>query len=79
MICDRPYYCGWALTYRNSLSHLVASRDFPVAGSLRRAWCGEMVIVVGLTLDARRGQPHCAECNRRLQQIVTRYKPPIHR
>lgn len=28
-----------------------------------------MIIVVGLTLDARRGQPHCVECNRRLQQI----------
>ena len=79
MIRDRTYYCGWAITYRDSLSHLIVSRDFPTAGSLSRAWCGETVIVVGLTLDARRLRLHCPECNGRLQQIATRDALPVHR
>ncbi|MGH3834811.1 MAG: hypothetical protein ACRDSF_03760 [Pseudonocardiaceae bacterium] len=40
---DLPYYCGWAIT----VSHLIASRDFPTAGSPRRAWRGEIVTVGG--------------------------------
>lgn len=51
--------------------HLIASPDFPTAGSQRRAWCGETITVIGLTLDARRAPGSCDACNRHLQWMVT--------
>ena len=67
---DAAYYCGWTIIGRAPVSHLIASRDFPTAGSLRRAWCGEIVMVIGLTLNARKARPHCIVCNQRLQQMA---------
>lgn len=72
---DMPYYCGWAITDRATVSHLIASRDFPTAGSPRRAWCGEMVTVIGLILNARLPRLHCAECNQRLRRIAATPEP----
>lgn len=71
MILDSAYYCGWTIAGRDALAHIVASREFPTAGSSRRAWCGERVVVIGLTLDARRLPLHCAECNQRLKQMAS--------
>ncbi|MGH3698597.1 MAG: hypothetical protein ACRDRU_19490 [Pseudonocardiaceae bacterium] len=47
------YYCGWAITGRTTVPHLVASAEFPLAGSRHRSWCGQMITVIALTLDAR--------------------------
>ena len=71
MTTSRPYYCGWAITFPDPTSHLIASPDFPTAGSHRRAWCGETITVIGLTLDARRPILHCADCNQWLQHCAT--------
>ncbi|MGH3885766.1 MAG: hypothetical protein ACRDSZ_04210 [Pseudonocardiaceae bacterium] len=67
---DSPYYCGWATSGCATVSHLIASRDFPTAGSARRAWCGETVTVIGLSLDARDPQQHCVERTQRLRRIA---------
>ncbi|MGH3763701.1 MAG: hypothetical protein ACRDS0_00640 [Pseudonocardiaceae bacterium] len=75
MIRDSPYYCGWTIVGRDALAHFIASRDFPTAGSSCRAWCGDTVIVIGLTLDARELRRHCAECNHRLRQLSTTPTP----
>ncbi|MGH3671286.1 MAG: hypothetical protein ACRDSH_11720 [Pseudonocardiaceae bacterium] len=64
------YYCGWAITGRVTASHLVASDDFPTAGSQHRAWCGQTVTVIGLTLDARGLPDSCADCNRLLRRLA---------
>ncbi len=60
---ESPHYCGWAITGRTTVAHLIASPDFPTAGSQRRAWCGQTITVIGLTLDARHPQMHCRECD----------------
>lgn len=78
MIGDYPYYCGWTIVRPDSLAHFIASRDFPTAGSSRRAWCGERVVVIGLTLNTRRLRLYCAECNQRLKQIAhSPNRPPV--
>ncbi|MGH3829886.1 MAG: hypothetical protein ACRDRS_05445 [Pseudonocardiaceae bacterium] len=64
------YYCGWALTGRTTVSHLVASAEFPVVGSRHRSWCGRTVTVIGLTLDPRSLARSCARCNRHLRALA---------
>ncbi|MGQ0717011.1 MAG: hypothetical protein ACT4NP_06775 [Pseudonocardiales bacterium] len=67
------YYCGWAITGCSTISHLVASAEFPLAGSRHRAWCGQTITVIGLTLNARGVPGSCAECNQKLRMMaVTR-------
>ncbi|MGH3966299.1 MAG: hypothetical protein ACRDRY_24150 [Pseudonocardiaceae bacterium] len=61
------YYCGWAITGRSTVSHLVASAEFPIAGSQHRAWCGQTITVIALTLNARGWRGSCAECNQQLR------------
>jgi hypothetical protein len=69
------YYCGWAITGRTTVSHLVASADFPLAGSRHRSWCGQTITVIGLTLDARGLPRSCARCNRRLRMMALTQRP----
>ncbi|MGH3851890.1 MAG: hypothetical protein ACRDR6_00005 [Pseudonocardiaceae bacterium] len=64
------YYCGWAITGRAAVSHLVASAEFPVVGSRHRSWCGRTITVIGLTLDPRSVARSCARCNRRLRALA---------
>lgn len=64
------YYCGWAITGRSTISHLVASAEFPLAGSRHRAWCGQMITVIGLTLNARGVPGSCAQCNQQLRMMA---------
>ena len=65
------YYCGWAITSRTTVSHLIASAHFPIAGSQHRTWCGQTITVIGLTLNARGLPRSCAECNQRLRMMAT--------
>lgn len=65
------YYCGWVITGRTTVSHLIASADFPIAGSQHRAWCGQTITVIGLTLNARDLPRSCAECNQQLRMMAT--------
>lgn len=67
------YYCGWAITGRDTVSHVVSSANFPLAGSRHRSWCGEMITVVALTLNARRPSRSCADCNE-LLRMLARYQ-----
>ncbi len=67
---ESPHYCGWAITGRTTAAHLIASPDFPTAGSQRRAWCGQTITVIGLTLDAHYCQLHCHECDKWLRQMA---------
>lgn len=60
------YYCGWAITGRTTVAHLVASPEFPRLGSRHRSWCGQTITVIGLTLDPR----SCPRCNRRLRMMA---------
>ncbi|MGH3718056.1 MAG: hypothetical protein ACRDRI_04290 [Pseudonocardiaceae bacterium] len=64
------YYCGWAITGRGAVAHLVAAADFPLVGSRHRSWCGKMITVIGLTLDSRSLPRSCARCNRRLRAMA---------
>lgn len=64
------YYCGWAITGRTTVSHLVASPDFPIAGSQHRSWCGQTITVIALTLNARDLPGSCAECNQQLRMMA---------
>jgi hypothetical protein len=64
------YYCGWAITGRTTVSHLVASAEFPLAGSRHRSWCGQTIIVIALTLDVRSAPGSCAECNQQLRMMA---------
>lgn len=51
-----------------------ASSDFPTVGSRRRAWCGETINVIGLTLNARRPILHCHECNQHPRQLAGQHR-----
>jgi hypothetical protein len=64
------YYCGWVITGRATVSHLIASADFPIAGSQHRSWCGQTIKVIGLTLNARELPRSCAECNQHLRMMA---------
>ncbi len=64
------YYCGWAITGRTTVSHLVASATFPIAGRQYRSWCGQTITVIGLTLDARSLPSSCPECNQQLRLLA---------
>lgn len=66
----RAYYCGWAITGRTTVSHLVASAEFPLAGSQHRAWCGQTITVIALTLNPRGLPRSCAECNQQLRMMA---------
>lgn len=65
-----PYFCGWAITGRSTVAHLVASAGFPLAGSRHRAWRGQMITVVARTLNARGVPGNCAECNQHLRMMA---------
>lgn len=64
------YYCGWVITGHTTVSHLIASADFPIAGSQHRSWCGQTITVIGLTLNAREPPQSCAECNQQLRMMA---------
>ncbi len=64
------YFCGWAITGRTTIAHLVASARFPLAGYQYRAWCGEIVTVIALTLNARELPQSCAACNEHLRLLA---------
>jgi hypothetical protein len=40
---SRAYYCGWAITGRTTVSHLVSAPSFPIVGSQHRSWCGQTI------------------------------------
>lgn len=65
------YYCGWAITGRTTVGHLVSAARFPLAGYRYRAWCGEMITVVALTLNVRLLPDSCPDCNRYLRALST--------
>ncbi len=56
------YYCGWAITGRTMISHLVSAPRFPIAGSRHRSWCGQTITVIALTLNVRRLPGSCPDC-----------------
>ena len=64
------YFCGWAITGRNTVAHLVASARFPLAGYQYRAWCGQIITVIALTLNARDLPQSCAVCNGHLRLLA---------
>lgn len=63
------YYCGWAITGQDAISHMVSAARFPLAGSQHRAWCGQLITVIGLTLNSRHAPRSCPDCNRYLRAL----------
>lgn len=67
---SRAYYCGWAITGRSTVSHLVSAPSFPIVGSQHRSWCGQTITVIGLTLGPCSLSGNCRECNRYLRVLA---------
>lgn len=66
------YYCGWAITGPATIGHLVSAARFPIAGTRHRAWCGQTITVLALTLNVRVLPGSCPDCNRYLRALASR-------
>jgi hypothetical protein len=59
------------ITGRTTVSRLIVSADFPIAGSQHRSWCGQTITVIGLTRNVRDLPRSCAECDQQLRVMAT--------